>query len=250
MPKTEQHLFHLSVLILLLTCSTVVLGIANAFPGLDLSVAAAFCKQVAPEPGDLALSICKGFPAASDPFIKVVRKILFYIPPLLLIALFCRLIAVRLFRIPADMALVRRQVRAVVAYGLGPILIVNLILKAMSGRPRPYESLPFGGELAFVPAGDFSGACYDNCSFVSGEAAAAGWLLCLLPMLGGRYRRGLSTAIIVVSLMTPVLRVVMGGHYLSDAVLGWLLGAAAYPLTVLIIAVAAGINRKPLQSAP
>jgi lipid A 4'-phosphatase len=68
-----------------------------------------------------------------------------------------------------------------------------------------------------------------NCSFVSGEAAAAGWLLCLIPLLRGRFRHIVAALIIDVSLAAPFLRVVMGSHFLSDAILGWLIGAMSLP---------------------
>ncbi|HEY0122684.1 MAG TPA: phosphatase PAP2 family protein [Rhizobium sp.] len=105
---------------------------------------------------------------------------------------------------------------------LGPVLIVNLWLKAFSGRPRPRQTDLFGGTLDFVHAGSFAGKCVSNCSFVSGEAAAAGWLFCLIFIIPQPARTALAAPIVVVSILIPALRVAFGSHYLSDAVLGWL----------------------------
>ena len=89
------------------------------------------------------------------------------LPHMLLLILIC-------FTVGGGM---RGVILAVAAYLVSTILLVNGLLKAYSGRPRPVDATLFGGDLGFVPAGDFSGACMANCSFVSGEAAAAGWLL-------------------------------------------------------------------------
>jgi membrane-associated phospholipid phosphatase len=76
--------------------------------------------------------------------------------------------------------------------------------------------------LDFVHAGSFAGKCVSNCSFISGEAASAGWLFCLIFLIPQPARSALSLPILAVSILIPTLRVAFGGHYLSDAVLGWL----------------------------
>lgn len=213
----------LSVLILLAVLGVVILGIAHALPRIDLATSTLFCR------GDFTENLCERFPAAREPLLKAARQLLFYLPPLLLISLLLAIAWSGLFQTTIDGARLRYRIHALLAYLVGPILIVNVLLKSHAGRPRPYESIPFGGTLAFVPAGDFSGACARNCSFISGEAAAAGWMLCLLPLLRGRHRRTARNLIIAASIATPLLRLAMGGHYLSDVLLGWLVGAAALP---------------------
>lgn len=54
---------------------------------------------------------------------------------------------------------------------LGPVIIVNGILKQYSGRVRPRSIDVFGGDGTFSPFLDFTGMCSKNCSFSSGEAA-------------------------------------------------------------------------------
>jgi membrane-associated phospholipid phosphatase len=88
----------------------------------------------------------------------------------------------------------------------------------------------------FMAAGNFGGSCQSNCSFISGEAASAGWLLCVIPLLPPKFRRMLAAPLIAISLATPALRVAFGGHYLSDVMLGWLLS----PIVFLALAGAWG----------
>jgi membrane-associated phospholipid phosphatase len=105
---------------------------------------------------------------------------------------------------------------------IGPIILVNVWLKAFSGRPRPRQTDLFGGTLDFVQAGSFAGKCVSNCSFISGEAASAGWLFCLIFIIPQPARAALALPIAAASILMPALRVAFGAHYLSDAVLGWL----------------------------
>ena len=123
---------------------------------------------------------------------------------------------------PADTGLSAKLGLMLVSLLLGPYVLVNLLIKEFSGRPRPYQTDIFGGDMVFMPAGSFGGECARNCSFVSGEGAAAGWLFCLILLLPSRNRLLLVPLILFGSLFTPALRVAFGGHYLSDVILGWL----------------------------
>lgn len=225
----------LSYTMLALVAATVTLGVFQAFPQLDLATAKLFCHAYAA--GDLSANgrYCPGFPAQSDARVIVIRKILFYLPPLIA-TLFALDIVYRWAVTPPWLCRgFRREALAVLAYLAGPIAIVNGIFKEYSGRPRPYETNLFGGELHFVPVADFTGACSSNCSFVSGEAAAAGWLMGVALLLAPRRPR-LCRGLIAASLITPIFRLAMGGHYLSDVLLGWLSGAVSLPLMILAYA--------------
>ncbi|MEZ5789129.1 MAG: phosphatase PAP2 family protein [Xanthobacteraceae bacterium] len=120
---------------------------------------------------------------------------------------------------------------------LGPGLIVNGILKAHWSRPRPVEVTAFGGPLDFVPWWSPLGSCARNCSFVSGEVASAFCLLAVALVLPQRYRRGAVVGVIVYGLAIGLMRVVMGGHFLSDALFAgvftalviWLLHRVMFP---------------------
>ena len=60
---------------------------------------------------------------------------------------------------------------------LGPGLLVNVILKDNSGRPRPLYVTEFGGQEHFRPWWDMRGDCEKNCSFVAGEPSGAFWTM-------------------------------------------------------------------------
>lgn len=201
-------------------------------PSLDVAVASLFFHAHAC--GDsLAKAVCGDFPISQNGIAKLVRKVLFFLPHImtvcLLVTLIVRLVQAKNPRIREFPILKQRNDRSISRLSLallstliGPIFIVNVVLKEWSGRPRPMESALFGGDFSFVPAGSFSGACTGNCSFISGEAAGAGLLFCLVALLPADWRRRIGPALVIASLATPLLRVAFGGHYLSDAILGWL----------------------------
>lgn len=123
------------------------------------------------------------------------------------------------------------------ALALGPGLIANAIFKAHWSRPRPGEVTVFGGPLDFVPWWSPFGHCASNCSFVSGEVASAACLFAVALVLPQRYRRGALIGVIGYVLAIALMRVAMGGHFLSDALFAgiftafaiWLLYRALFP---------------------
>ncbi len=106
---------------------------------------------------------------------------------------------------------------------LGPGLIVNLLLKDHSHRPRPYQVQQFGGDETFRPFWRFDGACQRNCSFVSGESSAAFWTLAPALLAPPPWRAVAIAAALVFGTATSLLRLAFGGHFLSDTVLAALL---------------------------
>ncbi len=167
--------------------------------------------------------ICGIFPYSGDQHMRLLREIFFQLPYVVAFLLLWMLLRCWQDHGATFNALRARNLR--IALGsllLGPVLIVNLWLKAFSGRPRPRQTDLFGGTLDFVHAGSFAGKCVSNCSFISGEAAAGGWLFCLIFIIPQPFRLAAALPITAVSLLIPALRVAFGGHYLSDAVLGWL----------------------------
>lgn len=109
-------------------------------------------------------------------------------------------------------------------YLLGPIVVVNGVLKANSGRARPANVDLFGGAHHFSLPGTFTDQCSRNCSFVSGEVAAA-VALGLLIWLGAELRRAhlprwgvlyLRAVGVFVAVFIIVQRIGTGRHFLSD----------------------------------
>lgn len=176
---------------------------------------------------------CSGFTLASWPVLSGIREFLHPFPVQLGIVLLVMLVVELALGKRWEDAGVRVKTVLIGALILGPGVIVNGILKAFWGRPRPWMTEDYGGWLPFVEAGTISGYCdTGNCSFVSGEAASAGWLMCIALILAVYGYRGLAWLFGVVAVAMAGLRVVFGAHYLSDAVLGFL-------LTIIVFAVLA-----------
>lgn len=200
-----------------------------ALPKIDLQVSDAFFKETACHYWIHVERICGYFPYSRQDIFVALRKVLFYTPAL---AAFY-LLVVLLQNLQHHGAtycrhMTRKICIALISFLAGPLVIVNLVIKELSSRPRPHQTDSFGGEASFMAAGSFQGACDSNCSFISGEAAGAGWIACLIVLMPRPLRPVLGPPLIALSLLSPALRLAFGGHYLSDVVLGWLSSLVIY----------------------
>lgn len=203
-------------------------------PALDLNAANAFFSPGACEAGQAPGTICGTFPFAESRALVVLRYSLYYLPHLFgIILLF---LVIRHRRNPEWSAFNRRGWIFLAGLIAGPLLLVNGILKQVSHRPRPYQTDLFGGSFDFAAAGDFTGACIKNCSFISGEASGMGWVICLGLLAAPRTGWIIWPILAVACLTGAALRVGFGGHYLSDAVLGFL----SSPVILVFMAVLIG----------
>ena len=95
------------------------------------------------------------------------------------------------------------------------VLVVNILLKNMWGRTRPNDIMQFGGNDFFAPWYKFGDTCVSNCSFVSGDASV-GFALVLFYFITKK------TAYVyfsfVCGLCLGFVRILAGGHFLSDIV--------------------------------
>lgn len=113
---------------------------------------------------------------------------------------------------------------------VGPGVIVNLILKAHVGRPRPAHLTQFGGSSTFTPAFQISDQCASNCSFTSGEAALVATLVfvgvsLMWSHLGPRARRFALIGGAGLIVFGSSLRVLLGRHFTSDVTVSVLISA-------------------------
>lgn len=225
--------------LMLTALCTVVLAVFYAFPALDIAIARGFFQASLCTTGTTA-TLCGSFPAASNTALVIIRQCMFYLPH---IAALCLLVQIGRSMIRAKQFHVsiasfwptlRPYVLSLVALIVGPLLLVNAILKDHWDRPRPVQTDIFGGPFAFMPAGSSLGECVRNCSFISGEAAGAGWLLCLLPLLPPSLRSKLAPPLLVICWLTPLMRVSFGGHYASDAILGFFSSPLIFSLVFIV----------------
>lgn len=207
----------------------ILLALFYIFPHVDIVITHAFFESVDCGPPAGPNSICGDFPYSLNRLLIVIRHVLFFLPMLTAILILYLLIA-NLQHAGASYRPQKTQGYSIALTSLllGPCLLVNLIFKEISHRPRPYGTDLFGGPHPFMPAGDFTGGCIGNCSFISGEAAGSGWLACLIILMPKPLRPLLGPPLIVFSLLAPTLRVSFGGHYFSDVTLGWLSSLVVY----------------------
>ena len=60
---------------------------------------------------------------------------------------------------------------------VGPGLLINGVFKTFWGRPRPIQCTDFGGEMTFLPVGEWASSPFPNSSFPSGHASVAFFLM-------------------------------------------------------------------------
>lgn len=117
---------------------------------------------------------------------------------------------------------------------LGPGLMVNTVFKDHWGRARPSQVEEFGGTQHFTPPLIITDQCEKNCSFVSGHASVGFWFLAPALLLTGRKRRFAVTASVAAGLGIGLVRMIQGGHFLSDVLFS---GLVVYIVTTLLHAV-------------
>ena len=125
-------------------------------------------------------------------------------------------------------------------YLLIPVFLANVVFKAHSARPRPYQITQFGAPLQFVPWWDPRGQCTRNCSFFSGEVSSAAWTLGPAALLPMPWRVPAIAGALVLTATIAVVRMAAGGHFLSDTVF-------AVVITVLMLWVAYDIIYRRLR---
>lgn len=111
-------------------------------------------------------------------------------------------------------------------YLLGPIMLVNGLLKSHWGRARPADVGDFGGAHLFTPPWQPADQCISNCSFVSGEVAATAVMAIAMLLLRPALSQWLPKSVLrlwggaayLLPVLVGVQRVATGRHFLSDVV--------------------------------
>jgi hypothetical protein len=188
------------------------------FPGLDLAASGVFHQAGA------------GFPLSRSPVLRALRES----SDLVLMAAVVGLAAHVAWRLSrrgrTAGASMRRSLFLLAALVLGPGLVVNGVLKAWWGRPRPVGVDLFGGEAPYQLVWRVSDWCQSNCSFVSGEASVSAWFVAAAIMAPSRFRAILLPPTVVYAGLLSLNRLAFGGHFLSDILLSWSISAVVFAL--------------------
>ncbi len=106
----------------------------------------------------------------------------------------------------------------ILTMAVGPGLLVNVTLKDHWGRSRPIDVQQFGGTEHFVAWWDPRGDCPGNCAFVSGDVAGAFWTVAPAALAPPQWRALAYGAALALGVGMATLRVLAGGHFVSDVV--------------------------------
>lgn len=194
----------------------VVALVFGLWPALDLAVSGQFYDEVH-----------RSWPLTRDPLLLALRDFNAFATRAIIGAAAIALLFAAAGGRSCAFAAPRVAAFLLLTFAAGPGLIANILLKSHWGRPRPVEANAFGGTLDFVPWWSPFGACESNCSFVSGEAASAFALLAVVILLPPRHRAAGVAAAIVYGLAVSLMRVSMGGHFLSDTLFAGVFTALA-----------------------
>lgn len=116
----------------------------------------------------------------------------------------------------------RRLLAWVIMAVVGLGVVVDWGLKDNVGRPRPEQLEIFGHSKPFVPAFELSAHCDVNCGFVSGHAAAGFSVMAWGMWSTWSRRKRWLLAATTAGLVIGAVRIVQGGHFLSDVIFaGW-----------------------------
>ncbi|WCN10296.1 phosphatase PAP2 family protein [Marinomonas mediterranea] len=195
----------------------------SVWPELDLYVSGLFYD-----------SATSSFPANDNSFVKFIYWI-FKEMPAVIVPVLLGLCVLTLFKTGPEWSKVhKRKWYFMLAFLLiGPGIIVHTGFKDNWDRARPRHVVEFGGSKQFTPPLVVSDQCKKNCSFVSGHAAmgfafiALGWVLKSRPWLF--FGLGLG-------LFVGGIRVLQGGHFLSDIIFsGFICYASAWVMARWIL---------------
>jgi lipid A 4'-phosphatase len=105
-----------------------------------------------------------------------------------------------------------------ICLSMGPGILANVVLKDHWGRARPKQVVEFGGAKTFTPPLIPTDQCANNCSFVSGEAAAIFMPFYALGLIVPQWTAALLAAGTACGFAAGLVRVAQGAHFLSDVI--------------------------------
>jgi lipid A 4'-phosphatase len=116
----------------------------------------------------------------------------------------------------------RKGLFVTLSFILGPLILVNGVLKEFIGRARPKHLEMFGGDKIFSRAYWPADQCDGNCSFVSGDVAVAFATLAFALAVSAKWQPGAVAASLIFGILVGYYRIATGAHFMSDATLAGL----------------------------
>ncbi len=205
-------------MIMLFVITAVVLVLFRSLPDLDFSISRHFLT-VQDCPDGSTKSLCGRFRMLYEPTLNAIRDVSLALPYIMGAAIALYLLYQIVFERQTTAAQLQKTNLVIWTVLLAPVVLINLILKELWGRPRPFQVEGLGGDNPFVLPGTISDYCANNCSFVSGEASSATWLFTFLVFLDKRWRWPVGLLIGVYLVFFSGLRIAFGRHFLSDVVM-------------------------------
>jgi lipid A 4'-phosphatase len=197
-------------LIIALAIAVVAGLVFGVYPELDLRVARHFYRVVDSSKNAFAWRIY--------PPVMLARDIGLWIGALLAVPAIAALV-IKLILPRRKLLMSGRAIVFLIAtLALAPGLLVNVLLKDHWGRPRPIDVTQFGGDQHFVAWWDPRGDCPANCAFVSGDVAGAFWAMAPAALAPPQWRALAFGAALALGTGMAVIRVMAGGHFLSDVI--------------------------------
>lgn len=138
----------------------------------------------------------------------------------------------------------RTALSALLVAVLSSGFVVELGLKNIMGRPRPVQTVEFGGTEPFHPAFHLGDQPDRHRSFVSGHAAAGFALISLGLAAGPTWRRRWFLIGLVAGATVGMGRIMQGGHYLSDVIFSF------FAVWLSCELVSWGLRRQALKQLP
>ncbi|CEJ84174.1 Phosphoesterase PA-phosphatase related protein [Hyphomicrobium sp. GJ21] len=127
----------------------------------------------------------------------------------------------------------------------GPLVVTNLGFKDHWGRARPRDVLELGGKHGYTPPLRPAHECAKNCSFVSGEASSIftiGFAATILFPLEAALLLPLSIAF---GSLAGLVRMMEGGHFLSDVVFAGIFSANTTALVFFALKMFGCLRQNP-----
>lgn len=216
-----------------LICLGAATVVFHLFPDFDIWVSSLFYS---PE---------SGFHLRESAFVLWVYESVEILALILIVSLPVLLLVLIVRKKPIFSITKKQVIYLICVLALGPGLMVNVVFKNHWGRARPDQIEAFGGSKRFTLPLEISGECERNCAFVSGHASVGFYGVAAALFMGTGQIYGIAAAFCF-GMVIGVVRIMQGGHFLSDVIFSFfLVYAIARVVHYWMFKRLGGIDRRP-----